>query len=228
MMALSIVCRKMAVDECIPSADIETMTFGEAVRRLKAIVEANVANLAMSKKGLRSEVSHPHSTVRALRERINQSYNAVAYVLGMPRLLLAPTWGQAKEALDRIGSLAWKVRDNEVTGVHKLLSLGADPNAKGVGGQTLLMHAAAVNRTQVIESLLAAHADVMARDTTGWVALHFGASNGHVEVVRILLNAKSGVFTHNDAGNRALYYATQFRHQPVIKLLTEAEAAHVE
>jgi hypothetical protein len=73
--------------------------------------------------------------------------------------------------------------------VTSLLREGADPNAAGYNGRTVLMRAASTGRAEVVRALLDAGADVNAKKENGATALVMAAFFGHAEIVRVLLEA---------------------------------------
>ncbi|MBI1214270.1 MAG: hypothetical protein GC185_00460 [Alphaproteobacteria bacterium] len=69
-----------------------------------------------------------------------------------------------------------------------LLEKGADAHfAKKGSGYTVLMKAAYIGDTQLVEALLAKGVDIEARDDDGRTALHKAASNGDGDMVKLLL-----------------------------------------
>ena len=71
--------------------------------------------------------------------------------------------------------------------VRSLLAEGADPNAAGYNGRTLLMRAASTGRLEVVRALLDAGAEVDAQKENGATALIMAVFFGHAEVARLLL-----------------------------------------
>ena len=67
------------------------------------------------------------------------------------------------------------------------LDKGADPNMRGIVGETPLMSAAFSGSRQAVEVLLAAGADVNARWRYG-TPLSYAAQRGHTDIVRLLLD----------------------------------------
>ena len=67
--------------------------------------------------------------------------------------------------------------------VLELIEAGADVNARGKEGWTLLHIEAAVGFTEMVLYLVSAGAYVNARDKHDWTPLHLAAGNGHTETV---------------------------------------------
>src|SRR3954467_6868452 len=83
--------------------------------------------------------------------------------------------------------------DKKLEIVKKLLSQGADPNARDEHCVTPLMISAEYFDTAIAESLIDAGADVNARDMVGWTALLTAADAGNMPVFNLLLAHKANV-----------------------------------
>lgn len=70
--------------------------------------------------------------------------------------------------------------------VSRLLTEGADVNAKDKYGDTLLHSAAYEGRKEMVELLIAKGAEVNAKNIYGGTPLHFAATFGHKDVVELL------------------------------------------
>ncbi len=73
----------------------------------------------------------------------------------------------------------------------------ANANWKDKDGATLLMHAAAFGRTEIIKLLLKKGATVKAHDNEGHAALHYAKTRGHADTVTILEEAMAKQITRN-------------------------------
>lgn len=145
------------------------------------------------------------------------------------RLHLAATFGDA-----RMGRL--------------LLELGADPNARGRGGETPLLMAARGGDEELVQVLVDAGADVGLPDEGGrspltWAVerghedivsvllrygsdvaddiLHLAALGGHLEIARTLLDKGVPEGLLDQDGHTPLYYAGKYGHRRVADLLLE-------
>lgn len=78
-------------------------------------------------------------------------------------------------------------RRGDVASLKAQLDKGADPNLRGIVGETPLMAAAFAGRTEAAKTLLAAGADVNARWVYG-TPLSYAASRGQTETARLLLD----------------------------------------
>ncbi len=86
--------------------------------------------------------------------------------------------------------------------VELLLEKGANVNAVGQGGSTVLHHAVSAKNCQVeiVKTLIEKGGDVNVADEGGYTPLHCAAFNGHKEIVEFLLEkgAKVGLWHMND------------------------------
>lgn len=115
----------------------------------------------------------------------------VASALGMaPRVdrFLSETPGLAAAAGSwQRYALHWAASGGHRTLVERLLSLGADPNARDRFGCSALHLAAELGREDTVRVLLDAGADVHARSRNGKTALHLAAQRRNGAIVRDLL-----------------------------------------
>lgn len=109
--------------------------------------------------------------------------------------------------------------------VHKLLSMGDDPNALGPNGDTLVCIAAKNGYTEVAKALLAGGADPKKANTRGVTPLYFAAEAGHAAIVQALLDTGANPDDLNSSLNQtALHIASQQGHQLVITILLAGNA----
>jgi ankyrin repeat protein len=96
------------------------------------------------------------------------------------------------------------VGDNNVLEVRRLVSVGADVNAKDHDGTTSLHRASCEGHEQVVDELLVHGADIGATDNDGWTALHFACTKAHLAVVDELLspNDSNGTTASRILGKR--------------------------
>jgi ankyrin repeat protein len=116
---------------------------------------------------------------------------------------------------------------NNVPEVERLLSVGADVNARDTGyfGNTPLHVASVLGRVQVVKELVERGADIEANDSGGSTPLHGASCRGHVVVVIELLSRGANIDAKNDVGSTPLHYAANSdQHFPVVKALLNGGA----
>jgi ankyrin repeat protein len=133
-------------------------------------------------------------------------------------------------------------KENNLPEVRRLLSVGADMNAKGDGDCASLHWASIKGHVQVFKELVDHGADIELTTISGCTSLHFACWNGHLAVVIELLNPndgngattsiigkrKSRVGANTDAktneGDTPLHFAILNGHLPVVKALVSSGA----
>ncbi len=103
--------------------------------------------------------------------------------------------------------------DGDIKKVQNLLNSGANVNATGVEGSSVLTGAEACKRhddptrVQLVELLIAKGAEVSHRDSSGATALMYAARNGDTEAVKALLKNGATVNIADKEGETALMKA---------------------
>jgi ankyrin repeat protein len=111
---------------------------------------------------------------------------------------------------------------NNLPEVSRLLSVGADVNAKDRYGNTPLHWSCF--QMQVVNELLDHGADIEAKDYSGWTILHRACYRGRVTVVIELLSRGANIETKDNDGNTPLYLASREGYLPVVKALLSSGA----
>lgn len=109
--------------------------------------------------------------------------------------------------------------------LERLLSEGADVNARTSAGETPLMLAAARGRLDAIGLLIDRGADVNAATDAGNTALMFAAARGQVDAVRALIESGARADHRNKFGLGAADWAKwSDRHGDLLTVLGTAPA----
>jgi ankyrin repeat protein len=113
--------------------------------------------------------------------------------------------------------------------VSRLLSVGADIEAKDSDGDTPLIVASIRGRVHVLQALREHGADFEATNNNGLTPLHSACLNGQLAVVIELSpndstgkrksRAGANIEAKNDTGDTPLIYAAMMGHSPIVKAL---------
>ncbi|KAL2847153.1 hypothetical protein BJY01DRAFT_263070 [Aspergillus pseudoustus] len=101
-----------------------------------------------------------------------------------------------------------------------LLEIGANPEAEGLFGSSLLAPAAA-SEEEAVTVLLHHGASVSATSTTGQTPLHLAAQKGHYFIAQQLLNHNSDLSAADNDGRTPLMAAAYYGHIKMVRLLVE-------
>jgi ankyrin repeat protein len=127
--------------------------------------------------------------------------------------------------MDRIDQeLIVAARANNLPDVSRLLSVGADVNARDDYGGTPLISASLQGHVQVVTELLDHGADVDVKDNSDWTALHYACFNDHVAVGNELLSRGANIEAKTGEGDTPLHHAALRDHFPVVKALLSGGA----
>lgn len=99
--------------------------------------------------------------------------------------------------------LTREARSGNLDAVERLITEGADVDARDGGGNTALYYAAQGGHAAIVRALLAAGADVDVDNDFGSTPLHVAAREGHVDVIRILAEHGANLDTRNLTGGTA-------------------------
>jgi ankyrin repeat protein len=108
--------------------------------------------------------------------------------------------------------------------VRRLLSIGADVNAKDSRDRTPLHWASNNGHSQVVIELLNHGADVDAKNSRDLTPLHDACYNGHVAVVTELLSRGADVEAKTDDCDTPLHWASDRGHFAIVKALLSGGA----
>jgi ankyrin repeat protein len=114
--------------------------------------------------------------------------------------------------------------ENNLPEVSRLLSVGADVNAKDKNGGTPLHWASYHGHVQVVKELREHGADVEVTDNRDCTPLHYACSNGRVAVVIELLSRGANIKAKTNRGYTPLHWASHRAHLPVVKALLSGGA----
>jgi ankyrin repeat protein len=112
----------------------------------------------------------------------------------------------------------------DIEEVKRLITQGADVNARNRFGDTPLRRAAYEGHTQVVELLINRGANVNTRNGSLGTALHGAAHAGVAEIAALLLNHGANVNARNKLGKTPLHYAVEARASEVVELLIKNRA----
>jgi ankyrin repeat protein len=114
------------------------------------------------------------------------------------------------------------IRDDDISAVRRLLTSGANPDARDDLGATALMHAAAFSSLDGLRALLDKGADVSASTPGGATALMWAV--GDVAKVQLLLDRGAAVNASMKDGTTALLAAARRGNVEVMRLLLDRKA----
>jgi|GEM_PF-1944267 hypothetical protein len=95
--------------------------------------------------------------------------------------------------------------DGDASRVRKLISQGADINAKDKDGKTALMLAAEKGKSAVVKMLIDAQAAVNVKDKNGRTALMYSAAADSLDCVSYLIEGGAEVEAEDNSGEIALF-----------------------
>jgi ankyrin repeat protein len=115
-------------------------------------------------------------------------------------------------------------KENNLPEVSRLLSVGADVNAKDYIGHTPLHWACRWGHVQVFQALLDHGADIEAMTNSGKTPLHWACINGHVAVVIELLSRGANMEAKDHDGYTPLHDASCYGHVEIVQALLSGGA----
>jgi ankyrin repeat protein len=83
-------------------------------------------------------------------------------------------------------TLKYMMSEKNLNAFRNQLDQGADPNSKDPNGETLLIHAARMNRPDFVKLLIERGADVNTKDNTGKTALDYAKEMKNEELIKLI------------------------------------------
>jgi len=120
-------------------------------------------------------------------------------------------------------------RDNNFSGVSRLLAQGADPNAADNHGWTPIFQAARCGNAQMIRELMSKGAAVDVQSDLKETPLHLAAASGNADAVKAVALDKNGntmvnVNAEDVHGQRPLHYAARSGNADAVQALLDLGA----
>ena len=123
------------------------------------------------------------------------------------------------EPEEQANSLHKAAAAGDIEQVKKLISEGANIDAKDKQGRTPLHNAAANGRMEVAELLIEKGANVNALHNSGGTPLHVAVNGGHKEIVELLITKGADINVKNRAGSTPLNNAMNRGYTEIVELL---------
>jgi uncharacterized protein len=121
-------------------------------------------------------------------------------------------------------ALANAVEKDDAIRIRKLAADGADINAKGEQGMTLLTWAIGNQKKNALRTLLELKANPNARDTEGAPVLEVAAQSEDLDYARMLLSSGADADTNARNGEPLIFHAIRKENWPLFRLLVERGA----
>jgi ankyrin repeat protein len=114
--------------------------------------------------------------------------------------------------------------ENNVPEVSRLLSIGADVNAKDSWHDKTPLHWASASykgNGAAVQALLARGANIGAKDDEGDTPLHAASCNGHLPIVKALVSGGADILAVNNDGRLPIHCAVRYGNSAVSKYLLQ-------
>ena len=121
-------------------------------------------------------------------------------------------------------SLIRSVKDNDIDVLSFLLDINTSPDATDDKGQTGLLWASNLGRTEAATHLLKANANSNLHRGDGVTPLFLASQNGHSDIVSFLLKANADPNSCRENGVTPLFMASQKGYSDIVSLLLTANA----
>ena len=182
--------------------------------RVVALAVATFACSAWADGAVTQVVPHVAPLVDAVRARDQAAARKL--------LRESPRDAVKQMAVDGTTALHWAVYYDDADMVDRLVSAGADVNARNDYGATPLSQAAVVGNVRVLKRLLGAGADVESANADGQTALMVLSRSSNVEAAKLLLKRGAKVDTREAWREQtALMWAAAEGQPAMVKLLIE-------
>ena len=112
-----------------------------------------------------------------------------------------------------------EVLNNNYDAIQKLVSEGANPNAKDMGGRTLLHIAISRNDKYMVKNLIDAGADPNGIDENKSPPLHLAISRDRKDIVELLMNEGANIHLQDQDGYSSLHLAAEEGNDFVVQAL---------
>lgn len=127
----------------------------------------------------------------------------------LERLDTNPIGVDSRDVKLKAPPLIWAVRSGNQAGCEVLVSRGADLIARDRQGNTVLHHAAMMNRLELLDYFLSIGIDVNTENQRRQTALHLVAASGIYEACRMLIDQGASLQAADDEGNTPLHIAAE-------------------
>ncbi len=115
------------------------------------------------------------------------------------------------------------VKNGDLDKIKRLLSEGANVNAKDYYGKTPLHYAVDKGYLNIAKYLISKGANVNAKDDYGWTPLYYAFFDANLDMVKYLISKGANVNAKDDYGKTPLHYS-DCRYLDVIKYLIKKGA----
>lgn len=112
--------------------------------------------------------------------------------------------------------------NDDVAALQRLLSEGAEVDARDASGSTALLVATRANHNRAARVLIEAGADVNAKDNINDSAYLYAGARGHLEILKMTLAYGADLKSTNRYGGTALIPAAERGHVATVQTLIEA------
>lgn len=110
--------------------------------------------------------------------------------------------GKQNERTDNLEKLLYvAVRNKDISQTVRLIREGADVNAKGKTGNSILSYAVDNGDLKMVKMLIDRGADINIKNADNWTVLHFAADKKNLEMVSLLIQNGAEIDAEDNYGN---------------------------